>query len=226
MQNFFAMLQERFGINAYLRGNYDAAERWFRKVEARDPDSLSVLRNLGVLMLAKGDAEAAERYLLKEEKLYGKSFHRHAGLADLAYALGKRKEAAKRYALALQEPECAPGGPAAASRPIMEKRLAIASDEKTFENTRQAMRHFQEGQRLKEEKKYEEAIAAFSASVDLDGTNWPGLNNAGSIALDLLGDPERAKAFFQRAFDISRNAQVAANLDLASKRIEKQGAKR
>jgi tetratricopeptide (TPR) repeat protein len=223
MQNFFTMLHERFGINAYLRGNFAAAERWFRKVEAKDPDALSVLRNLGVLMLAKGDAQAAEQYLLKEEKLYGKSFHRHAGLADLAYALGKRKEAAKRYALALQEPECAPGGPAASSRPIMEKRLATSSDENAFENTRQAMRHFQEGQRLKAEGKFEEAIDAFSKSVALDETNWPGLNNAGSIALDQLGDPGRAKAFFERAFAISRNAQVAANLDLASKQESKKG---
>lgn len=226
MQNFFTMLQERFGINAYLRGNFVAAERWFRKAEVKEPNALSVLRNLGVLMLAKGDAPAAEQYLLKEEKLYGKSFHRHAGLADLAYALGKRKEAAKRYALALQEPECAPGGPAASSRSIMEKRLANANDEVAFENTRRAMGYFQEGQRLKAEGKFEESIAAFLKSVELDETNWPGLNNAGSIALDQLGDPGRAKDYFERAFAISRNAQVAANLDLASKHASKQGRKK
>jgi Flp pilus assembly protein TadD, contains TPR repeats len=110
MQNILAPFWERFGLSAFAAGNYDRAEGYFRKLEQKDPNSMSVLRNLGLILMAKGDAEGAEAYLLREEKLYGKSFHRHAALADIAYARGRRKEAEKRYRLALGEAESASGG--------------------------------------------------------------------------------------------------------------------
>jgi len=98
------------GLNAYVSGNYAKAEEYFRKLEQSEPNSIRVLRNLGVILLAQGKGKEAERYLLKEEKLYGPSFYRHAALADLAYATGNRKDAARRYQRALKDPECAEGG--------------------------------------------------------------------------------------------------------------------
>jgi Flp pilus assembly protein TadD len=221
MYRLFSMLFERFGINAYIRGDLAKAERWFRRVEATEPDSLSVLRNLGVLLLAKGDAEGAERYLLREEKLYGKSFHRHAGLADLAYARGKRKEAERRYALALAEPECSPGGVAESSRVLMEKRYIISKDERLYASSRQALKAFEEAQALREAKDFRASIERFLDSIALDETNWSALNNAGSIYLNNLGEPEKAKELFERALEISRNPQVIGNLELAAKRARK-----
>jgi Flp pilus assembly protein TadD len=180
-----------------------------------------VLRNLGVLLLAKGDAEGAERYLLREEKLYGKSFHRHAGLADLAYARGKRKEAERRYALALAEPECSPGGVAESSRVLMEKRYIISKDERLYASSRQALKAFEEAQALREAKDFRASIERFLDSIALDETNWSALNNAGSIYLNNLGEPEKAKELFERALEISRNPQVIGNLELAAKRARK-----
>ncbi len=81
MPNIVTSFYERMGLNAYVQGDYAKAEAWFRKLESREPDSLRVLRNLGVILLARGDAEGAEAYLLREERAYGPSFHRHAALA-------------------------------------------------------------------------------------------------------------------------------------------------
>jgi len=222
MPTFILNLYERLGRNAYISGNYDKAERWFRKLEAKEPDSIAALRNLGVILMAQGDAEGAERYILKEEKIYGRSFNRHAALADIAYARGKRREAQKRYAAALAEPECAPGGSAEAARPMMEKRCAFCADEVAFERTREAMRAFLEAQELRQRGDYEAAIEAFRRSFELDETNWPALNNIGTIYLNTLKRGHEAAAAFEQAFRISRNAQIARNFQVAQRFIEKE----
>jgi len=223
MQSFLSNIFERFGLNAYIQGDYARAEKWFRKLEQREPDSIGVLRNMGIILMAKGDAEGAERYLLREEKIYGRSFHRHAAIADIAYSQGKRKEAGKRYSLALAEPECAPGGKFLMARPLMEKRLAICSSDEAFARSRQAMKIFGEAQASRERGDYEKAIEEFLESVRLDETNWPALNNAGSIYINTLKKPEEAIPLFEKAFAISRNVQIAGNLNLAKKSLEKAG---
>jgi Flp pilus assembly protein TadD len=215
MESLKSALFERFGLNAFVQGNYEKAERWFRKLEEREPDSIRVLRNLGIVLLAKGNAEAAEKYLLREEKLYGQSFHRHAALADLAYARGKRREAEKRYTFAMADSECNEGGQFAASVPLMEKRRAICADEARFKKSREAMKLFEEAQKLRDSGELKEAIDLFLESQGLDETNWSSLNNAGSIYLNQMHNPGAAKVLFERAFEISRNIQVARNLDLA-----------
>lgn len=222
MQNLVTTLFERFGLNAYVAGDLGKAEKWFRRLEAREPNSLRVLRNIGVILLAKGDAEGASQYLLKEEKLYGRTFHRHAALADLAYACGKRKDAEKRYALALAEPECAPGGKSESVRPLMEKRLAICSSEQAFARTREAMEVFEEAQSLRSQGRFEEAVDRFLLSASLDETNWPALNNVGSIYLNTMGKAVEASEMFERAFVISRNIQIARNLELARRVVGKE----
>jgi tetratricopeptide (TPR) repeat protein len=228
MQKFPLNIYERLGFNAYVSGDYGKAEKWFRKMERAEPNSINVLRNLGVILMAKGDGEGAERYLLKEEKLYGPSFNRHTALADVAYARGKRKEAEKRYSLALAEPDCAPGGKAESARPLMEKRRALCADEAAFEKTRQSMATFQEAQELRSGGKFDEAIERFSLSAKLDETNWPALNNIGTIYLNSLKKPAEAAGWFRKAFDLSRNVQIARNLDIAQRfaRKESKGGKR
>lgn len=225
MRNFFDTFRERAGVNAFVAGNFDKAERYFRELERSEPDSISVLRNLGMVLLAKGDAEGAERYLLKEEKLYGKSFHRHSALGDLAYARARRKEALKRYKLALEESEAAEGGSAWAIRPLMERRISFCEDEKSFAPVIESMRKFAQAQEARVSGDDQRAIELYIESASLDETNWPALNNAGSIYLNSLGDPGEAAALFEKAFSISHNVQAARNLELARRKLAK-GKKR
>lgn len=226
MNKFYAAFCERLGLNAYVAGDYAKAERWFRKLEQSEPTSIRVLRNLGVVLLAEGHSEEAERYLLKEEKLYGPSFYRHSALADLAYAIGKRKEAARRYQKALQELECAEGGKAYHMRPLMEKRLVICENEKKYAGTRKAMELFKQAENLRESGAYEEAIKKFLNSVELDETNWPALNNAASIYMNTLKKPVDAEPLFLNAFELSRSIQVARNLDLCRQAIHRAQKKK
>ncbi|MFZ3109380.1 MAG: tetratricopeptide repeat protein [Rectinemataceae bacterium] len=228
MQSFLSNVFERFGLNAYMQGDYVKAEKWFRKLELREPNSIRVLRNLGIILMAKGDAEGAERYLLREEKLYGRSFHRHAALADIAYSQGKRKEAGKRYSLALAEPESAPGGKFQMARPLMEQRLSICSSDEAFARSRQSMKVFGAAQASSDRGEYEKAIEEFLESARLDETNWPALNNAGSVYFNTLKKPDEAVPLFEKALAISRNLQIAGNLNLAKKSAEKatRGKKR
>ncbi|MCX8014329.1 MAG: hypothetical protein N3A02_08585 [Rectinema sp.] len=226
MNRLYATLCERFGLNHYISGNYKKAEYWFRKLEQSEPDSIRVLRNLGMILLAEGKPEEAERYLLREEKLYGPSFHRHSALADLAYATGKRKEAERRYRKALQEPECQEGGKAFRLRPILEKRLALCADESRFAATRTSMQRFKEAEALRERGQFEEAVALFKQSFELDETNWPALNNAASILFNKMQKPHEAQPLFEQAFTISGSIQVARNLELCNRAIARAGKDR
>jgi len=226
MNKFYAALCERFGLNAYVAGDYQKAERWFRKLEQSEPTSVRVLRNLGVILLAEGRSEEGERYLLREEKLYGASFHRHSALADLAYAIGKRKEAARRYRLALREPECAEGGVAHHMRGLMEKRLVICEDEKRYAGTRKAMELFRQAEELRETGACQEAIQKFMQSFALDETNWPALNNAASIYMNTLKRPLEAEPLFSQAFELSHSIQVARNVELCRQAINREQKKK
>lgn len=215
MSKFAASLYERFGLNAYVQGDYQKALKYFRYLEEVEPDSIRVLRNMGVLKLAMGDAEGAKAYLLKEERLYGPGYHRHAALADLAYAAGDRKEASRRYALALKEPEAKPDGSAAMMRPFLETRIAILADPKSFADSRESMNLFIKGEKARDSGDFSAAFDLFVEAGKLDATNWPAINNAGSIALNHLGDPEQAFGLFSKAFELSRSPQVARNANIA-----------
>ncbi|MDD3981129.1 MAG: hypothetical protein RBT72_01450 [Spirochaetia bacterium] len=225
MQSLLAPFRERLGLSAFAAGDYGKAERYFRKLEEKDPNSLSVLRNLGLILMAKGDAEGAEAYLSREERLYGRSFHRHAALADIAYARGRRKEAEKRYRLALAEPEAGAAGSAAALRPLMEKRLKICSDEKSFALSRESMKVFHEAQQLKSAGESEKSVEAFLRSAALDESNWPALNNAGILYLESLCMPEKALELFEQAFEVSRNIHAARNIEVAKRRLGGRGGR-
>lgn len=225
MAAFLLAFYERFGLNSFVQGDYAKAERWFRKLESKEADSLRVLRNLGVILLAKGDAEGAESYILKEERLYGQSFHRHSALGDIAYARGKRKEAERRYAAALACPEAAPDGRNSGSRLILERRREICSREDSFARSRESMDLFARGEAAREAGTKAAAAALFEEAALLDPTNWPALNNAGTIALNDLGEPLRARGLFERAFELARSPQVARNLELAEMAIAKKDKK-
>ena len=215
MPKFLDTFWEQMGLNAYVTGRYAQAESWFRKLEQKEPDSVRVLRNLGVIMLAQGKAEEAENYFRREEKIYGKSYHRHCALADLAYAEGRRDEALKRYTAALECPE------ADRDRTILEARSRICADSAAYKASRQAGEAFARGETARKENRFDDAIAAFTEAETLDPTSWPSMNNAGTIYLNDLCEPEKALEEFKRALEIVRQPHIAHNAELAEEAIAK-----
>jgi tetratricopeptide (TPR) repeat protein len=214
MRDLIASFHERMGLNAYVAGDYPAAEARFRKLEAREGETIRVLRNLGVILLAKGDAEGAGAYLSREEELYGPSYQRHCALGDLAYAAGRREEALKRYKAALAEPEAA-SGTRFSPRGLLQSRVAICGDKAAFGRSREAQARFALAEAARDGGRPEEAVAAFEAAAELDPSHWPALNNAGTILLNALLRPERALSLFERALAMSGSPQCARNAELA-----------
>lgn len=217
---FVLAFYERMGMGAYATGKLDKAESWFRKIEAVEPDSIRVLRNIGLVLLAKGDAEGARTYIAREEKRYGASFHRHAALGDIAYAAGNRREAERRYRLALEDRECGPEGHNRHLRPLLELRIGICANPVRFESSRESMRLFTEGTTRSTKGDYEGAVKVWLEAAKLDDSNWPALNNAARLLLEKLHRPEEAQDLFRRAFELSRSVQVARNLELAGNRTK------
>lgn len=218
MRDIIGSFHERMGLNAYVAGDYAKAEERFRKLEAREGETIRVLRNLGVILLAKGDAEGAARYLGREEKLFGPSFHRHCALGDLAYAAGRRDEALRRYRAALAEPEAAKGTRSCTAE-LLRAREAICADPAAFERSRRGQARFEAGEAEREAGRFEEAVAAFEEAAELDPSHWPALNNAGAILLNALKRPERALELFERALALSASPQCARNVELAEQAI-------
>jgi len=223
MRDIIGSFQERMGLNAYVSGDYAAAEKWFRRLEAREGQTIRVLRNLGVILLAKGDAEGAGRYLRLEEKRFGPSFHRHCALGDLAYMAGRREEALNRYRAALAEPE-ARSGKDSGRRGLLEARAGICGDPAAFERSRLAVGRFAEGEGARAAGRASDAVAAYEAAVGLDPSLWPALNNAGTTLLNALGEPERALALFERAAALSGSPQCARNAQLAQAAVARAAA--
>jgi Flp pilus assembly protein TadD len=217
-------LAERFGMNAYALGNFALAEKWFRRLEKTEPDSIRVLRNLGVILIARGDAAGAEKYLRREESLYGETYQRHRSLADLAYSTGARKEAAKRYAAALAAPEAAQA--AKSERAFLETRLAICEDRARFDASRESDTRFKEGESARGRKDAEAALAFFLAAAELDPTNWPALNNAGVILLEREEGAAQALELFRKAAACARIPMIEKNIELAEKTLGGEVAKK
>lgn len=222
MPHFLSGLYERLGLNAYIQGDPKKALAWFRKLETVEPDSIRVLRNIGVILLSSGDAAGAEEYLLREERLYGESLHRHSALADLAFARGRREDAAKRYASALADPDLAPAGGRSSQRGFIEKRLKICKDSEAFEAATRAAAVFTQAESARDSGDNDLALALFEEAAMLDPTHWPALNNAGTLALNVIGDAVRAQTLFERAFDLAQSAQVARNVELARDWLAKE----
>jgi tetratricopeptide (TPR) repeat protein len=207
---------ERLGMNAYALGDYGRAEKWLRRLEKREPDSMRVLRNLAVVLLARGDFAGAERYLLREEALYGATYGRHRALADQAYSAGRREEASARYSAALAAPEASRAPEP--ERRFLETRLALCGDPARFAASRKGIERFAEGEAARERGDSDAALAAFLEAAELDPTHWPALNNAGTILLERKGGAAAALGLFEKAAAcaslpaIERNAALAREL--------------
>ena len=104
----------------------------------------------------------------------------------------------------------------------MEKRCALCADEAAFERTRDSMRAFMEAQELRGSGDYGAAIEKFRLSAELDETNWPALNNIGTIYLNTMKRGAEAAAAFERAFTLSRNPQIARNYQAAQRFLQRE----
>lgn len=215
---FINDLCERFALNAYALGRNDRAISWLRRLETREGESTRVLRNLGVALLAAGETDEAERYLLREEELHGETYQRHRALADLYYCAGKREKALGRYAAAIETTGATDDGCAQGlrreEREFLRRRKAICADPRLFESSAEASRLFARGEIARDGGNPDEALELFLKSGELDETSWPAFNNAGVLTL-AAGDATRAFELFNRAYAYSPLPTIKDNVEAA-----------
>jgi Flp pilus assembly protein TadD len=176
-----------------------------------------VLRNLGVILLARGDLSGAAGYLEREERLYGETAQRHRALADLAYARGNRAEAAERYRKTLQD--MSDGDAAEQDRRFLEARMDICSTSDAFESAQKSAALFSEGEAARGRGDADGALAAFLAAAEADRTNWPALNNAGVLLLEREDGAARALESFRRAAEYAPLPVIRQNIALAEAKL-------
>ncbi len=212
-------LWRRFALNSLISGDYEKAEKYFRKIHRYNPNEPGFDYNLGLVKLAQFKYEDAESYFKNDISLYGESYERLRVMGDLYYVWGKREEAASWYEKALQECKNE------IDKSLIKARLHNCSKIESFNNVVLSYRYYNEGNKLLESKEDEEALNLFSKAVELDNTNFQALNNKGSILMNYSRDYKKAEECFLKASRISNLPSIQKNLVTVQKILAEEERK-
>ncbi len=217
MKRLLIPLHMRLALNAYSSGDYDRAEKHFRRIQEISPNHRGVRHNLALTAMGRGDFAAAEPLLLAEIEDLGDFYPRLRVLADLYYSWGRFDRAAGFYRRAAEDPD-APDH----DRDYLDQRLAICLDPEAAERAREATVLYHEGTEAQAAGEPERAYELFKRCVALDPTNHPALNNMGVIRMNDRRDYAGAIEAFEEAYRIQPVEIVRANLARARSMLEKR----
>lgn len=204
-------------------GKPGKAERWYKKLEKFEPDSLEVLHNLGVIYIALNRHSEAEKYLLKEIDLYGESEIRDRVLGDLYYVSGNRDMAGRFYGKALTLLQN--GSRDKSTERFLRRRIKHCSEHLSYEKAMEGMKHYEDGAALYAKGDYDEALHSYNKAVRCDNSSYLAMNAAGTLLMNNIKDYEQARNFFRKALDLADIPLVKHNLELAEYKIKKNGVK-
>lgn len=220
---FQKWLYQRLALNYMTAGKPGRAERWYKKLEKFEPDSLEVLHNLGVIYIALNRHLEAEKFLLKEIDLYGESEIRDRVLGDLYYVSGNRDMAGLFYGKALTLLQ--KGSKDKSTEKFLRRRIKHCSEHQSYEKAIEGMKHYEEGAALYAKGDYDEALHSYNKAVRCDNSSYMAMNAAGTLLMNNIKDYEQARNFFRKALDIADIPLVKHNLALAEHKIKKNGVK-
>ena len=202
---------QRFALNSFVSGDFERAERYFRRLKEADPDGMGVDHNMGLVNIGLKRYANAEKYLLRDLNLFGESYLRARTLGDLYYIWGKADKAGKHYSEALAAEETD------SDEVLLRKRIEICARAETFAEVATSHRSFEEGVRLQKAGDTAGARAALEGAVRHDPTNFQAWNNLGSILLADLATHADAVRCFSRARAYSALPSIVSNLAEARK---------
>lgn len=208
---------QRIALNYMTSGDSLKAELWYRRYEKTDPDSIAAIHNLGVLYIALKRYDDAERYLLREIDLFGKSDLRYRILGDLYYSWGKRSKASAAYGESLAMIKTY-GGSSITAR-FLKKRIKQCGDKALYGKALQGMTLFEDGMRHFRDGNYDRALELYSEAARFDSSNFAALNEAGTIMMNRFMDYRSAERLFRKALDLAEIPVIRRNLALAEQRI-------
>jgi tetratricopeptide (TPR) repeat protein len=223
LNDFKKWFYRRLALNYMTAGKPGKAERWYKKLERFEPDTLEVLHNLGVIYIALNKHTEAEKYLLKEIDLYGESEIRNRVLGDLYYVSGNREMAGQFYGRALNLLQN--GSKDKSTERFLRRRVKHCSEELSYEKVLKGMKHYEEGAACYARGDYDEALYSYNKAVKCDNSSYLAMNAAGTLLMNNIKDYEQARQFFRKALELADIPLVKHNLTLAENKIKMNGAK-
>jgi len=224
LKEFRIWLYGRMALNYMTAGKTEKAEKWYKRLERLEPESLAVLHNLGVICISLKKFDKAERYLLREIELYGDSDIRYRVLGDLYYNSGKRENAGKAYGKALtllQENS----GEKSTER-FLRRRIKQCKEKSSYTKAIDGVRYYEEGIALYTKGDYIKAFNLYEKAVECDNTSFMALNAAGTVLMNSIKDYEKARIFFLKALELADIPLIQGNLALAEFKIREKGEER
>lgn len=223
LNNFRKWLYGRMALNSMTAGKAEKAERWYKKLETIDPDSLSVLHNLGVIYISLKKYDEAEKYLLREIELYGESDIRYRVTGDLYYACGKRDKAGKAYGKALSILQNGYGDKS--SERFLRRRIKQCNEISLYKKAMDGIIHYEEGLVLYSKGEYNKAFELYKKAAEYDNTGFMALNAAGAVLMNITGDYESARSYFIKALELAEIPLIQGNLAVAEYKIREKEKK-
>lgn len=196
----------RFAFNNLVSGNYEKAEKYFRKLYRQDSDRLGVRYNLALSRLAQKDYTEAETLFQEEIQCFGKNTERLKALGDLYWLRGERDAAADYYQQTLEH------DPSGSYRHLLNARLTKCRDKTQFANAQEGLKHYEHGDLLLNANDLDQAFEEYLTAADLDDSNFQAFNNLGTILLNHRKQPAEAIPWFEKALALTSLPTLQNNL--------------
>lgn len=224
LNNFKKWLYGRMAINNMTAGNDKKAEIWYKRLEPLEPESLSVLHNLGVIYISMKRFDEAEKYLTREIELYGDSEIRYRVIGDLYYISGKRENAGKAYGKALSILQTGYGDKS--TERFLRRRIKQCKEISSYNKALDGVRHYEEGLAIYSTGDYNKALELYKKSVECDNSGFMALNAAGTVLLNRIKDYNNARSYFIKALELADIPLIRGNLALAEHKIRETEERR
>jgi len=220
LNEFKKWLYGRLAINNMTAGKAAKAEIWYKKLEILEPDSLSVLHNLGVIYISLKKFHEAERYLIREIELYGDSEIRYRIMGDLYYVSGEREKAGKAYGKALTILQNGYGDKS--TERFLRRRIKQCKDASAYSKAADGVRYYEEGLNLYSKGDYNNAFELYKKAVECDNAGFMAFNAAGTVLMNSIKDYENARTYFIKALELADIPLIRGNLALAEYKIKEK----
>lgn len=221
VNDFKKWVYKRMALNNMTAGRPAKAERWYKRLEIIEPESIEVLHNLGVVSIALKKFRDAEFYLRRVIEIYGESPVRLRILGDLYYQEGSMEKAGKTYGKALAGLQRM--NTDRSTENFLRKRIGICNDRSLSAKAVESGRLMDSGPDLLSDGKFTEALTLFLKAAEYDRSSYMALNSAGTILLNNIQDYMKARDCFRKALDLAEIPLIKQNLALAEYKIRETG---
>lgn len=206
-------IYNRLAMNSLISGDYNKAEKYFKKAMSINSSKEGINYNCAVAMMGTKKFDEAEICLHKEMEISGQSYNILKTISELYYISGQREKATDFLKKALEK--CPDENESA----LLKNKIKISTDEKIYKKSLKALDLFEKGTAFLNQGEWEEAKNSFLKALDFDKTNPLIYNNLGFISMMKDKKYFEAREFFKKALKLSNLPIIKQNLDKVNKII-------